>query len=228
MFIIKRVPKVILPSGDPYFNYVVSLLHFDGTNGSTTITDQILGNSWSCGGATALSTGQFKFGTASANWPTNNVSNRIVGPSTMSAFVGDFTIEFWFYPITNSTSYSSCLCGVDRTSGPRGVQVGWQTGNNINILVSGGASVVSSNTCTLNSWNYVGAAASGTLLTLNLNGIITTGTWVVGQGNAANAFTFGAHVDGITNYKGFIDEFRLTKGVARNISGVPTEPFPNY
>lgn len=217
--------------GDPYWSNVVSLLHFDGTDGSTVITDQISANTWTCNGSVALGTGQAKFGSAALNFPSNSSSNNLKGPSTLSPFAGDFTVEFFAYPIANSTLYAACFFGVDSTSGVRGVQIYWQTTNQISVDVTGVVSTITSvGTLTLNTWNYIAVSVIGTTAYLILNGTATSGAWVVGAGNPAYKLTFGQHVDGITNYKGYIDEFRLTKGLGRysgNI-GVPTAPFPNH
>ena len=50
--------------GDPLFSSVGSLLHFDGSNGSSTFTDQI-GIPWTANGGAVLSTTQAKFGASS-------------------------------------------------------------------------------------------------------------------------------------------------------------------
>ncbi|MGE3298622.1 MAG: phage tail protein, partial [Porticoccaceae bacterium] len=50
---------------DPYWNNVVALLHMDGTNGSTTFTDQ-KGHTFTATGNAQISTAQSKFGGASA------------------------------------------------------------------------------------------------------------------------------------------------------------------
>ena len=54
----------------PYYGYnfpstMNSLLHFEGANGSTTITDSITGNTWAASGTAQISTAAYKFGTSS-------------------------------------------------------------------------------------------------------------------------------------------------------------------
>lgn len=218
-------------TGDPYWANVVSLLHFDGADGSKTITDEITTNTWRCGNAVALDTSQVKFGTAALQFPSLSVANNLNGPANLSPFGGDFTAEFWVYPIQNSSSFSACFFGVDKTSGPRGFQIDWQTDNTVSVAVAGVTTTIkSTNTINLNAWNHVAACASGTTMYVCLNGVVTTGAWVVGAGNTGLALTFGTHLDGVTNFLGSFDEFRLTKGVARYTSSFtpPTAPFPNH
>ena len=83
---------------DPYFSNVVSLMHFDGANGSKVFTDQIAGRTWTNFGTDiAISTAQSKFGGASLNGGNIN-SNYLVSDTPASDFTfgtGDFTIELW-------------------------------------------------------------------------------------------------------------------------------------
>lgn len=219
-------------TGDPYWNKVVSLLHFDGSSGSVVIADEVSGNSWQCFGQAKLSTAISMFGGCSLSFPTNSVSNSVKGPSTLSPFAGDFTIEFWVYPITNSTNYTAMFVGVDRTSGPRGFQIGWLDATSIRTSVVGGSPSAVDNVGNLvvNAWNHIAACAQGTTFFLAVNGVSVSSTWTVGQGNASNPITIGSHVDGITDFKGYIDEMRITKGVARYTGDFtpPTAPFPNH
>lgn len=83
-------------ASDPYWANVVSLLYLDGTNGSTTFTDQ-KGKIWTAEGTGAqISSGQTLFG--DNTFYTNGGSGRITSPDSADfAFgTGEFTIEFWY------------------------------------------------------------------------------------------------------------------------------------
>ena len=71
-------------SADPYAANVISLLHFDGVNGSTTFTDQVPSRSWGRSGTSTISTAQSKFGGSSLNVP---VSSNISLSAPTSAWV---------------------------------------------------------------------------------------------------------------------------------------------
>lgn len=216
--------------GDPYWNSVVSLLHMDGVDGGAFI-DEISANVWTANGAAVMSTSQKKFGTASLSIPSHSTSNSLKGPTNLGAFAGDFTVELWFYPITNSTTYTGEIIGVDRTSGPRGFQISWNADNTINTSVSGVTGpITSSQAMTLNAWNHVAVCVAGSTAYAFVNGVMSTGPWIPGSGNTTQPITLGTHADGITNLIAFFDELRITKGVARYTSAFtpPVAPFPNH
>lgn len=82
--------------GDPYFSYLVSGLHLDGSNGSTTFTD-IKGKTWSriSPGTAEISTTESKFGGASLKPITWGISTP--DHSDFDFGSADFTIRFWAY-----------------------------------------------------------------------------------------------------------------------------------
>ncbi len=82
-------------SADPYGYAVTSLCHFNGTNGSTTITD-VKGNGWTCGGNAQLSTTTPIEGSASALF--DGTTDYITGNGTNASFqfTGDCSIELTF------------------------------------------------------------------------------------------------------------------------------------
>jgi hypothetical protein len=79
-------------STDPYWSSVVSLLHFDGANASTTFTDQT-GKTWSAYGGVQIDTAQSKFGGASGLF--NGASDYITTPSTAELTFGAGDDSFW-------------------------------------------------------------------------------------------------------------------------------------
>ena len=95
--------------GDDYYNSCSLLMHFNGTNGSTTFTDNgpspktVTSNN-----GAAISTAQSKFGGASGLF---DGTNDYLSTNSTSAFdwQGDITIECWIYPLAlngnNSTIY---------------------------------------------------------------------------------------------------------------------------
>src|ERR1700677_981632 len=92
-----------MASCDPYFNDVALLLHFDGTNGSTTYTDSSsYANVLTTQGTAALATAASKFGPTGLNLPgttmrTSYVTMPVTGSSAqdINSTTADWTIEFW-------------------------------------------------------------------------------------------------------------------------------------
>jgi hypothetical protein len=96
---------------DPVFNNVSLLLHGNGTNGSTTITD----NSPSPKTVTAvgnaqISTAQSKFGGASIAFDGSGDYLTVLNSSQFNFGVDDFTIEAWFYR-TSTAQFEIASCG---------------------------------------------------------------------------------------------------------------------
>ena len=99
-----RNAKKTVTGGDPYYSAVSLLLPMDGTNGSTTFTDSgpnaiavtAVGN-------TQISTTQSKYGGASGYFDGSGDYLDMSGTGIATAFgTGDFTIEFWYYPLSVS------------------------------------------------------------------------------------------------------------------------------
>ena len=80
-------------SADSLFANVISLAHFEDTNGSTTVTD-VLGGTWAAmSGGPTISTAQYKWGASSARLTG---AGTITGPSGVAAFgTQDLCIEMW-------------------------------------------------------------------------------------------------------------------------------------
>src|SRR6266487_3394688 len=74
-------------------SYTKSLLHFDGTNSSTTFTDES-GKTWTANGNAKIDNSQAEFGGTSGNFD-GVVSYLSTGSSSDFSFTGDFTIDTW-------------------------------------------------------------------------------------------------------------------------------------
>ena len=90
----------IVPQYGPSFDATKhSLLHFDGTNGSTALIDEF-GHTWVVNGNGALSTSSPKFGTALIAGTSGLCKN-----TTLPVYRGEpFTIEGWWYTANNATA----------------------------------------------------------------------------------------------------------------------------
>jgi Concanavalin A-like lectin/glucanases superfamily len=93
----------------------IVLMHFDGTNGSTTFTD-VYGHNFTRVGGAILSTANPKWGTAALRL-SGNQTDGIHAPPTGTEFdlQGDWTMEGWvFY---NNILNAQALCSRDDGSG---------------------------------------------------------------------------------------------------------------
>jgi hypothetical protein len=227
---------------DPYFQYVTLLCHFDGNNGATNFIDSSIFNNKITNGLNAqISTTISRFGGSSLGG-TTAISNyyAIASPSSNFALSNkDFTIEFWYYWYgttcnrifgNNTTSWAAdhWVIGINNNT------MGFQTQNN-GIFYCVTTPIVSS------SWvHYAFTRTNGNIYAF-YNGILqSTGSISISidsTNTAANysggvysyPITLGAFPGDPAYQFGWIDEFRLTVGIARYTSSFtpPITPFPN-
>ncbi len=220
---------------DPYFSSVSLLLHGDGTNGSTTITDSSGSpKTVTAFGNAQISTAQSKFGGASIAF---DGTGDYLGTSTSAHNMGTspFSVECFFrysgtsalYPTlwgNNPGGYTAgaAVVHIDHASATDRVTI-WAYNH------STVSPIITSATFAYNTWHYLAITRSGTTLTMSLNDAITTATI-----SASLAFDFttlniggGNWNGGNGDFNGWVDEFRVTPGVARTVTSTPTAPFPN-
>jgi hypothetical protein len=220
-------------SGDPYFSSVKSLLHFDGTDASTTFTDQT-GKTWTAAGAAQLSTANALYGTAVGGF--NGTNSQITTPTSTDFTMGsgDFTVELIIKPLalaagthvifyhTGTGGYSWCnllTTGTALSLYMSSAGTSWDLANNVTVgtLATGNwyKIALSRNGTTLGY--YIDGTRNGTV-NLSTTAVLTcSGVMVIGGVAAQWSYCY-------------LDEFRITKGVGR-YSGASyttqTAAFPN-
>jgi hypothetical protein len=211
-------------TGDPYFSSVSLLLHMDGANGSTTFTDSGPNAlAVTAAGSAAISTAQSKFGGASGYFNGSSGTLLSASSSVLDVSSGDFTIEFWFY----ASSVSSTKMLYELGTGASGdLQILIYSGT-VSFGVGGGGATVSQSV-SANTWHHICCVKSGSGLFFYLNGIKSSSTTQT-VNSKTNAY-IGGRSGGSLLFTGYIDDFRVTKGVARQTGSsitVPTAPYPN-
>lgn len=224
-------PYAVQPAGggDPFWANVVSLLHLNGTNGSTTITDET-GRSWSAVGTAAISTAQSKFGGASLGLDGSGA--RITTADSLDFMFGaDFTIE---------AQVRRAASGIVHTiAGQWGATVGnrsWllfiDTDNFLKFAShTTGGSIATSAVTTINTWHHVSASRVGTNVYVSVDGVVTSSVLSGSLQNSPQSIDIGSYDAGASGrLNGFVDELRITKGVGRYNANFtpPTAEFPNF
>jgi hypothetical protein len=225
---------------DASYNNVSLLLHGDGPNGSTAITDNSpTPKTVTAVGNAQISTAQSKFGGASILFDGTGDYCQLANNSAFQFGAGNFTIEYWFYP-TNLSSVKQHL-NPDITVASNATQASYAIITNgtavLYYLSSSGtawniASGVSVGTAILNVWQHLALVRNGNTITPYLNGTAgTTTTTSASLFNFSSALIIGWQANGGAGqeFSGYIDDFRITKGVARYTANFtpPTEPFPD-
>ena len=211
-------------TGDAYYPQVAALLHFDGVNGSTTITDNSKNNlTVTASGNSQISTAQSKFGGASVLF--DGVGDYLtVASNGMFALDGDFTIECWFR-VTGTTGQGSIGEQGMAGSGASGASR-WMLrlqGTSTKVLSwwlnTPSNNVVGSTSIQQNVWYHITLVRNGSStnnVKLYLNGTLesqATNTYSV----PAESIYIGrgySNFDG-EYFQGYIDELRITNGYAR-------------
>jgi hypothetical protein len=218
---------------DPQFGSVSLLLHGNGTNGSTTITDSSSNALTLTRGGSAppvISTAQSKFGGASIFLNGSvAISYLDIPASSLFSFPSDFTFECWIYVLTQGAGFGSSV--IETAGNFTNGLVLRGDGTQTNWAWTVGGSGISGGALTLNAWNHLAVSRSGSTIRVFRDG--------VQQGTATNSTpispTGGASRigDGILvpsrQVNGYIDDLRITKGIARYTANFtpPTAQFPD-
>lgn len=214
------VASQIVGGGGGYDEYTKTMLHFNGTDGSTTFTDEI-GRIWTANGNAQLDTAQKKFGTASGLF---DGSSWIDTPATDDFNVGgdNFTIDFWFSRISAGYGETQFVCGQADPSGSTAgsafnilflstniLRANFHYGSN-NISVASAAIV---NT----AWHHTAIVRNGNSLTLYVDGVGVSTISVAGITVNSSTYKLAIGRRGEVSgncFNGYIDEFRVKNGDA--------------
>jgi hypothetical protein len=209
--------------GDPYYDSVSLLLHFNGNLTDTSATPKTVtavGN--------AAATGTAKYGTYSLALDGNgdgvSISDGLPRGSE------DFTVEFWVYKNTAWTGESSLrvLYEWADNAASLGVQCYLNNSNNLLTVASyGGPSAIltyAASNFSAATWYHLAVTRSGSTMTLFANGTaVATGSYSGAFGSASGiqaigiSSSMGSFNAGLS-WPGLIDEFRVTRGVSRYAS----------
>ncbi len=213
------------PPGDPYFASVTALLHFDGPNGSTTITD-VKGNSWSAS-AVSLSTSAPLYGSASLSIPNVQGYVESLSGAWSSIGTGDFTIE-WTQKLNSLAATIIIIdCRPLDTPGIYPVCYVLATGS-IAYFVDGAARITSAaGAIVTGSEQHIAVSRVSGITRMFVNGTQVGADWTDASNYPSNKFRFGrsAYTAGAAT-DGKFDELRVTKA-GRYAAGfsVPARPF---
>lgn len=214
-------PLAPLTVYDPYWNNVSSLLHFGGANGSSDFVDE-KGVVWSKSAGATISTEQSVFGGSSFKTISGSTERIYATSSAFGLGLGDFTIEMWVRP--DNTSVASYATILQLNNGTINFALYYHSYNSLQLNVNGTYIIASG--ISQNNQYFVRMSRTSGVFVLQVNDtIIGTHTASIDFGTSFPV-SIGATIAGANSFKGYIDEFRVTKGVAR-IGKTPTVQFPN-
>ena len=206
---------------DDYWDNVVLAMPMDGVDGSPVFAD-LKGHAITRYGDAKISTAQSKFGGSSGFFDGVGDYVSIAGGRDFNFGSENFTIEFWYYPISRA-GYSTIIAG-DEPDYPFGVYHGTSV-NGGNPVVSigpnstswfAGANGLSLGAVADSTWVHIAFVRDGDIFRLYKNGV------KVAQGNTDTAGQSVGNISNITLCKNstyylscYLDDLRITKEVAR-------------
>lgn len=234
------LPANVATLGDSDYDSVLFLLHFDGTNGSTAFPDNgPSARTITATGSAALSTTAKKFGSASLRLESGSGNYVSLADSSDLEFGSeDFTVEGWYRFDANDIGYQP-LFSKPGSGDHHGIALTIEADNQISayITTDGGTSwnVVcdSSYTPSVDTWIHVALVRNGGTLLLFADGTQIASTSISGSiedtGSGFRIGNYPYYPGGALSFSGYVDEFRVTLGVARYVSdfAAPTEAFFN-
>ena len=222
--------------GDPYFNNTVLLLHLNNNVTDTSGTNATITNT-----SVTFNNSIVRFGTHSAVF---NGSAYLTAPtsSNFSFGTGNLTIEFWVYNTASSTINAPIMSNyTDGANNPNIWNIYLTSSGSIVMnfynFATAGAYTAPTNkptSPTNNTWTHLAFVRNGADFLLFKDGAISTNTNFFGTA-AVDAGTSYPLSIGRNSYagqgvfNGYIDDLRITKGVARYTSAftVPQFAYPD-
>ena len=208
--------------------YTKVLLSFDGPDASTSFADHNEGGSdhvWTAFGNTQTDTDLSRFGGASGLFDgTGGISTPDHDDFALGS--GDFTIDCWFQ-VGNTASTNKRLCGQSdafTTASLSSFFIQRTSANVMSAEVSDGSTFITVTGTTqftdaLNvGWHHLALVRSGNVLRLFIDGAQEGGdvSFSGALPDSAELFCIGTRSVGAINpWIGWIDEFRLSVGIAR-------------
>lgn len=208
---------------DPYWNNVVLAMHMDDAG----LTD-LKGHTVTLTGNAARSATQSKFGGYSAAFDGAGDLASVASSSDFAFGTGDFTIEFWYRQTVAGEPFLLDFRPNSSTNGAY-VTLFITSSSAIVFYVNAAARITSAVTVTTGTWYHVAVCRSGTSTRLFINGVQTGSTYTDSTSYISSPVNIGASGNLAFVLNGYIDDLRITKGVARYTAdfSVPTEAFPN-
>lgn len=212
------------------------LLHMNGTDGGTTFTDDSSSglSPSSVNGNAQTDTDRFQFGTAAMLMDASGDYLEYANNAAFELGSGDFTMDAWIY-VDSASAGERGIIGHGWNTGADG-EFAWRCNNNdastvtlsLDINRSGVPTAFNGAAGGVNKdeWVWVGAKRSGNNMTLWVNGSQSGSThdWT-GDTLGGNSDTLQIGRSNVATFDGSIDELRLVKGSAEDLSVVPTQPY---
>ncbi|QFS86635.1 MULTISPECIES: LamG-like jellyroll fold domain-containing protein [unclassified Marinobacter] len=214
--------------GDPHWDKVVALLHFDGAIGSSDFEDE----SGFYHVITVEGTPTLEATSVFGQAGEFIVNEGLIFPDHPSLRMEDqdFTIEGFFQPASPGALSIVYMKGLNTSDG---MLLSFSTSQIFMRNVDNETDLIKTVSLDSNTFYHVAFQRVGNLRQIWLDGQKVAEDSVIFNHSSIEPMTIGGYHPGVASgaylFDGRIDEFRITKGVARYVSNfnVPTAPFSN-
>jgi hypothetical protein len=218
-------------AGNWNFSSVALLMHMEGS-GATFTDSSSVGRSITALGNSTQSTAQSRFG--SKSWLSDGSGDYLTfgGGSTLTMGTGDFTIEMWL----RLTSYAQASLWESTPIGGSGGRdsgfIWYIVSDGTVYLFHDGSNILSTSSAIipLSQWSHVALSRASGTTRMYVDGSQVASTSSSYNDTAAGG-AIGAFCDGGSfSVDGYIDEVRVSRGIARYSGStltVPTAAFPD-
>jgi len=228
-------PKTVTNDDNKFDSYTKLCSHFNGTDGDVAYTDPIAG-AYTFNGTARLEQDQKKFG-ATSLWLDGDSDYVTLPDSDSWTFgTGDFTIDAWIR--LNSVAGNYGIFGQDAGDGLNYQYLYWGSNKFTYTYHSDSALKVNwtaSFTASANTWYHITVVRSGNTWYLFVDGAskaltLEGGSYSADLTDIAGVFIIGSDIPisgGADYFNGYIDELRISKGIARWTSAFtpPVQPY---
>ena len=164
-------------------------------------------------GNAKLATAVKKFGTASLALDGTGDYISLASQPDFAFGTGNFTVEGWFY---RTNAAIATLIDFRPISGTTPNQQLNLSSTGVLRYAVNSVTVITGSSLTLNTWVHVAISRDGSSTKLFVNGTQSGSTYTDTNNYSVNySLTIGATNLGVTGYAGYIDDIRVSKGVAR-------------
>ena len=196
------------------------------------IFDNAMKNDLETVGNAQISTSVKKYGTGSMYFDGSGDALYIPDTPNLKFGTGDFTLEAWVYATATPSAQYAQIIGRTQYGSTGDWMFQITNAMKLTIYINNGFAATSTGAISLNTWTHVAATRSGSSVKLFINGTQDgSGTSSAStENNASGQYTIGADQGAdAAVYTGYIDDLRITKGVARYTANFtpPTQAFPN-
>lgn len=188
----------------------VLLLHMDGTDASTTFTDEY-GHTVTANGNAQIDTASSKFGGASGLFDGTGDYLTIPDSTDWDFGTADFTIEC---QVNAAASGYSGLVGMRDTGSVNPILYLWTTG----VIVwyyNGAARITGTTNISGGGWYHIALVRYGGSTKIYVNGTQEGSTYTDSNNYVADGIWIGGTPSASQYLNGHMDEVRITKGTAR-------------